>query len=347
MSTVATEIRAAAIGIVLALQPARDQVAAMEIQRAPDSAGSPDWGSAVTVAVVEPGARTYTDIIGGAGPYHYRARHVRPSATPSAWTSGVKARPTIIPTDVPNIPQTAEVTGAEITFDANGNVVVTVTGDYDTTNLYGKVGNGSAPADPTPSSNDGSVSGRSGTIATSVKITTGNDAYVKVVGANVFGSLGEVRTFRQARRIGPFHKDTSTRNVTGTTAETTLETITIPPNTLGLNGTLEFEFWFNTNGTAGSRVLRIKLNSATVISYVVANDTQPVRIKGKLFNDGATNAQQILFEIDESTIARVILDTTAAQDTTAAMDIVVTGDLSNGADEIILEASFVELTGTD
>src|SRR5688572_3667565 len=142
MSTFPFEVRVAAFGIVLAVQPARDQISSIEIERAPDSSGEPIESDAVTVAVLPSGRRTFADIIGGEGPYHYRARSVRFGANESAWTPWVAARPTLIPAELPNMPQTAEVTGCEISFDAFGEVVVTVTGDADTTDLYVTVGDG-------------------------------------------------------------------------------------------------------------------------------------------------------------------------------------------------------------
>lgn len=347
MSTFPTEIRALAVGVVLALQPARDQVASMEIRRAPDNgSGAPDTGNAVTVAVLEPGAHVYTDIIGGVGPYHYGARHVRPGATASSWTGWVAARPTLITGELPNIPQTAEVTGCEITFDANGNVVASVAGDLDTVNLYINVGNGSAPADPTPSTNHGSVSGRSGTITTTQKITTGNDAYVKVVGANVFGSLGEVRTFRQARRIGPFHKDTSTRSHTGNTTETELERITIPAGRLGANGGFHFRMRFGQQTTSPT-TLRVKLNTTSVSSPNIGTVTAAGWLEIQVFNDGATNAQQADGFMLRSGVNPLVLFGTAAVDSTAAVDIVVTIQLGNAADVFDLLMTHAELIGTD
>ncbi|MDH5279529.1 MAG: hypothetical protein OEW52_00100 [Thermoleophilia bacterium] len=98
---VVDELRPLPLGIILALYP-YDARTAQEIQRAPDSGGSP--GTFVTIGYAEPGARTYWDIIGGAGPYWYRARHVRPGATSSAWTHAVSGTPRIIG-EIPNVPK--------------------------------------------------------------------------------------------------------------------------------------------------------------------------------------------------------------------------------------------------
>jgi hypothetical protein len=100
---VVEELRPLPLGIILALYPS-NPTQAIEIERAPDSGGSPDTGSAVTVGVAEPGDRIFWDIVGGAGPYHYRTRHIRPNATPSAYTHWVAARPVVVG-KIPNVPK--------------------------------------------------------------------------------------------------------------------------------------------------------------------------------------------------------------------------------------------------
>lgn len=344
------ELRPLPFGIVLAVQPARDQVSGIEIQRDTDSAGSPA-GSPVTVAVLEPGAQTYMDIIGGAGPYHYRARSVRANATASSWTSYVKAKPTNLPASLPNIPQTAEVMGCEISFDANGQVVASVAGDYDTTNLYVKVGDGSAPADPTVASNDGTVAARFGTIATTVKVTTGNDGYVKVVGANVFGSLGEVRTFRAARRLGPFSKSGATRSASGT-AETTLQTVTVAANNLGANGALHLVAFFKIDYQFDDCIVRIKWGGTTIYTKQYTPGASLVYPKLDLWvaNLNATNSQRIVgMWHDEEVTWNEHIESSQAKDTTASVDLVITGERQDVglADDVDLLFHAAIYSGTD
>lgn len=102
MSPVPTETRITPIGIVLALYPS-DPGAAIEVNRAPDSGGSPDTGNAETIAVVPPGTETYTDYVAG-GTWHYRIRSLRAGATASSWTGWVAATPVPLPATLPPIP---------------------------------------------------------------------------------------------------------------------------------------------------------------------------------------------------------------------------------------------------
>jgi hypothetical protein len=102
MTTFPVEVRPSFYGIVLALYPS-DLRAHIQIQRAPDSGGSPDTGSAEIIGVAAPGQRTFTDLR-GSGTWHYRIRSIRPGATSSAWTDWVAATSKPIPAELPQLP---------------------------------------------------------------------------------------------------------------------------------------------------------------------------------------------------------------------------------------------------
>lgn len=231
--------------------------------------------------------------------------------------------------------------------DADGDAVVSVAGDEEAADIYVTVGDGTTPSDPTAVANDGTLSGRVGTIETGVAIATGNHVIVKAVAADADGNLGPVTTARFGSRIGPFHKDTTSRNHTGDTNETTLETITVPADTLGSNGSLRIEVRYGFVGTAGNHTLRIKLNSTTIFGFTTGS---AVDVYGQvlLFNDGATNDQQAVgFQAVSSGSVNLVNNTTLAEDSTSDMDIVITAELTNGADQIDLELTHVTLIGTD
>lgn len=351
--TAVIESRTSRVGIVLQFGLPRDDASwGVEVQRAPDSSGAPDTGNAATREILPPGRDLFIDIVGAPGPYWYRARTIRPKATEGAWTDWVGARPVPIPATLPSKPQTAEILGCTIDFDANGEVVVSVTGDYDTAAIYVTVGDGSAPSDPTSSTNDGSVSARSGVISTGVKITTGNQAIVKVVGADPFASLGEVRSFRNGRRIGPFSKDTSTRSHTGDTSETTLDTITISAGALGSNGSADLEVWGTLSGTNGTKTLRLRLDGTAISGFFFGSSVQgDFWMRASIFNDGATNAQvvAVVAIVSQTGGPAVFIDnqTSAAVDSTADMDLTINAQLGNSADTMSLITSRLTFSGTD
>lgn len=208
------ELRPLALGVVLAIYPASNQVASTEIQRDTDSAGSPA-GSPVTVAVVEPGAQTYTDIIGGAGPYHYRSRSVRAGATASAWTSFVMARPTLIPVKPLN------------SFSANQPVFTGV--------VQLNAGAGEKRVKLSDESNNGSVEfyGASEVLRGGIRGATGPTLIVDAVGTvrikgttgvqvgdigtAIIGIISATTTWNPGS-IAAFDRDTTTVNVPGALA---------------------------------------------------------------------------------------------------------------------------------
>lgn len=235
----------------------------------------------------------------------------------------------------------------ETTFDANGQVVVSVNGDEDCVALYVTVGDGSAPSDPTAMANDGDVTGNNGTIATGVKITQGNEAIVKAVGENADGSLGPVRTFRHDRRIGPCHQDATSRSHTGDTLETTLETITIPAGALGSNGAFRLTFQVLLNIPAAGARLRVRLNGTSVATSLFSA-TSAVRAHAEiiLHNDGATNAQRIISKWIRSDGVIDLGTSDQTEDSTSALVLTITVDLDNAGDDAALTSTLAELVGT-
>lgn len=85
-------------GIAVALYPS-DLAYDFEIQRAPDSAGAPNTGAAVSLSDTIPGGQDfYLDELPLDGAtYWYRVRHVGFGDTPSSWTGWLSAVPTPLP----------------------------------------------------------------------------------------------------------------------------------------------------------------------------------------------------------------------------------------------------------
>lgn len=81
------------IGVHLQIFPAAYSSDDIEVQRAPDSAGSPVTGSAVTIDVLPPGTTLYKDVTRSFAPVHYRIRGIGPNKVASAWTCWFRAEP--------------------------------------------------------------------------------------------------------------------------------------------------------------------------------------------------------------------------------------------------------------
>lgn len=79
----------------------------VDIERAPDSGGSPDTGAAETIVEQRVFSRRgglVLDPLPGDNTFrHYRFRHAFPGATPGAWSAWVKARPDIFDEDLSSI----------------------------------------------------------------------------------------------------------------------------------------------------------------------------------------------------------------------------------------------------
>jgi hypothetical protein len=85
------------VGIALGVFPA-DETSSIEVQRAPDSAGSPNVGAAITATILPRGAEVFVDVLPKDGARrHYRIRHVARGADPSSWTPWVSAIPDVLP----------------------------------------------------------------------------------------------------------------------------------------------------------------------------------------------------------------------------------------------------------
>ncbi len=225
-----------------------------------------------------------------------------------------------------------QVTGIEVSFDEEAEVVVSASGDFATANMYVTVGDGSAPSDPTAGTNDGQITGRTGFVSTGVKVTTGNDAFVKVVGANLNGVLGDVDSAKHGRLLGVFHKDATVRSHTGDTDTTTLETITVPANTMGSEGAIRLNVHFDMDGTAGAKNVSTKFGGTTMNVSFLSSGILLLDYEVVIFNNGATNAQITRFRITYNTGAVVLATGSTSIDTTSDADLVVTVQLNNAAD---------------
>lgn len=239
----------------------------------------------------------------------------------------------------------------EVTFDANGNTVVSVSASPTASITYVKVGDGSSPADPSAAANDGSVSGRSGTVATSVKITTGNDAYVKAITFDYDGNASAVGSARTARRLGPAHRDSTTRSTSGT-GEDTLQTITIPAGVMGLNGSIRLTAYFDVNGVASTKVIRVKFGGTTLHADFM-NSTAPESVRWEVIitNVASASSQFSVISVlnSDTGAANQVTGATAAStiNTGSAADIVITGEVANALDQVDLVFSLVEFLGTN
>ena len=142
---------------------------------------------------------------------------------------------------------------------------------------------------------------------------------------------------------------TLTTNVTaaGTgaaTAETDLQTYSLPANTLGTAGGVRITAAGTTSGALGARTVRFYFGSATLGTITVTNTGADWAFHAVVVSDAATNAQVILVEdVEGSAFEETDIVRTAALDTTTAVTIKTTGQTADAGDEITSEILLVEL----
>lgn len=128
--------------------------------------------------------------------------------------------------------------------------------------------------------------------------------------------------------------------VTGTTSETTLATITVPANALGPNGRVIVTAFFSMTNSANTKTLRMRWGgiSGSVMTSSGLTTSATWRTEGEVANRNATNSQVTgpnnAASVYNQTPTAI---TTASIDTTASVDIVITGTLTNTGETITLE----------
>lgn len=321
MTTYATETRPTYVGIVLALYPS-DVRNHIEIQRAPDSGGSPDTGNAVTIALASPGQRTYIDLR-SSGTWWYRIRAVRPEATESSWTDWVGATPKPIPAQLPQIPDVGGWIIKQGRLEStDGNMVL------DAPNERLRIGPGVTDA------------------------TTGVGVFFGLDGSAYRGRIGDPNgqqlyydgdRLRYSGDIQTIHLDTSfSGTLTGTTSETTLRTITIPADRLGGAGGFRLKASILLGGSNDAKTVRVRFDGNVIASETYPAGTTWVAVNLTMLN--RTTASQLTFRefmADPGGPGQGTQSTTV--DTTSDQDITITVQLANSADAAGLDFSLGEI----
>lgn len=131
---------------------------------------------------------------------------------------------------------------------------------------------------------------------------------------------------------------------TGDTTETTLATFALPAGAMGPNGQIEVEAFVSMSGAASTKTLRVSFGGTTVGTFAIAAASTGQQSRARIANK--TAGTQITFGAGSvsgygpSTSASV----PSSIDTTAAVTILITGQLANAADTITLESYLIKTT---
>ena len=118
--------------------------------------------------------------------------------------------------------------------------------------------------------------------------------------------------------------------LTGTTAQTTLLTITIPAALMGLIGRLNMLSFFALTNNANNKTLRAAIGG------------NQINVAGAA-SMAATGFNFWLLNLNSATAQRNNSSALFAIDTTVSMDLVITGQLANAADSMTLNTLTLEL----
>ena len=136
--------------------------------------------------------------------------------------------------------------------------------------------------------------------------------------------------------------------VTGTTSETALATVTLVANVMGANGALHIQTVRSFNNDASGKTSRIRFGGIAGTAYRTTADASTAGIADYIFiaNANATNAQ-VGGPATTGAGLGVGTTVTSAVDTTADTTLVISGQLTDGADNITLLHYRATLTRPD
>jgi len=143
-----------------------------------------------------------------------------------------------------------------------------------------------------------------------------------------------------------YQSNTAAAAIPGNTNENILQTLAIPASTLLANRILIVQTHWTMTNNANAKTCRVRLGGAAGTPYLAASPASNVQMLSQTRIMGITNATQKGFSsgsanggLGTSTGALV----TSALDMTAAQDLVISAQLGNGADSIVLESYSVLL----
>jgi hypothetical protein len=130
-------------------------------------------------------------------------------------------------------------------------------------------------------------------------------------------------------------------NVTGTTNETALATVTIPAGAMGANGAVMIQTSWSYTNSANTKTLRIRLGGASGSVHFAfpATTTATFSDLRRIRNRNSASSQVC----SQATVAQGIGSSgaaiaTSAVDTSVAVDLVISGQLALGTETITLES---------
>jgi hypothetical protein len=135
---------------------------------------------------------------------------------------------------------------------------------------------------------------------------------------------------------------------TGTTAETAIATVSIPAGAMGPNGMVRIRtYWSGMTSSASAKTVRHRFGTIAGTSHAPMIWTTKTAGSGvcTIQNRNATNSQLGTGVADRGTdlLQSTLAATTGAIDTTAAVSLVISAQLADGGEAMVLEYYHVEV----
>ena len=133
----------------------------------------------------------------------------------------------------------------------------------------------------------------------------------------------------------------ATATLTGSTSETTLATVVIPANAMGLNGVLRISVLWSYTNNANNKTLSLTFGGsliATAVRTTTAVDEWLISLRNR-----NNQTAQVKAGASVPTPASTTALQTFTVNTAASQNLVFTGTLANAADSIVLQGYTVEV----
>lgn len=159
-----------------------------------------------------------------------------------------------------------------------------------------------------------------------------------ISGTNIFAAMSDGIRWRP---VGAFATLQPNASVTGTTAETTLASVTIPGGLLGADGSVRAYVLYSFAGTAGTKLSRIRLQT-TVMSSTTGAASDLSRSQFKYVSNILANSQASTPGASDGAASNVV-NVLSSIDTSADQPLAFTVQLANAADSATLVKVIVEV----
>lgn len=158
-------------------------------------------------------------------------------------------------------------------------------------------------------------------VGTQVLVTDWNQPFI----------LGADGLWRPVGGLCLLYRISTAASVTGTTTETTLSSYTVPAGLLGAGGSLEVVAWYAHTSSANNKISRVRFAGTNVGAVTSStNTTAMIRSEAAAVSTSTSRGLIVLSGSNQDALAKGYVS--FSLDTTAAIPVAATSQLSDGGD---------------